>query len=574
MKYNHFFRNNLTNIAICLAVLFLVYYLFSNYRFAYKTPFGYVEHLTDNPNCKTFNCSSVHGPSGTIYKPCVSGDPTCKDGQRCSACVSSSTNPSCTGGDGNCTPVGGDPYYQPATKTKNYLKCCPGSEQKLGTWDNTGRYYYKCVSTCTPDGKDSWESGKHMTCCPGTKEFLKVWKKGDTARFRCCKPAGSGPGPDPGFTCKTDVDCADHGQCGSGDCICQSGKCIPKPTNCPTVPCPSGQTCQNGTCIPSGGGGSCPTVPCPSGQTCQNGTCIPSGGGGSSPDIQSQPGSTIQIVNNTSEEPLHVFLGTKNDKWTMTNPGGNGAIYEAVRWGSSQDLIAWDPIGAGNISEAIIPKNGYIILNLPKDMHGSAFRVTPLKLKNNDYYPLKLSAVARSKVMKQWPILLEGGEDVVADSSAVDGINFRMKYELTGKSGVETMEIHKNPCAGLDPKYQLEVGCRNPALIDCSSPTCDCKPNSQNCKFNDCSEKLFNIPPGLQIYKTTYDGGKPANNEVVKPFINKTTNLKDGSPLRRYCNDIQENSGDFTAYCYDYNDVGSSPWLSPPYKMKVTYMDL
>lgn len=37
---------------------------------------------------------------------------------------------------------------------------------------------------------------------------------------------------------------------------------------------------------------------------------------------------------------------------------------------------------------------------------------------------------------------------------------------------------------------------------------------------------------------------------------------------------LQQNSGDFTSYCYDYNDVTSSPTLASPYKMRVTYMDL
>jgi len=541
MKYNHFFRNNLTNIAICLAVLFLIYYLFSNYNFAYKTPFGYIEHLTNSPNCKTFNCSDVHGPSGTTYKPCVAGDNTCKEGQRCSACIASSTNPSCAGTEG-CVGDGKDPYGQPGHLGHD-VGCCSGTEQVLNVWDKDGRNY-----------------------------------------FKCCKPKG------PSDECHTDADCADHGHCGSGPCICQSGKCIPKPSGgCKTnADCTGGQICQSGSCVPSGGGGCNPA--CTGNTFCQNGKCVP---GGNSPTIQNQPGSTIQIVNNTSENPLHVFLGTKNDPWLPANPGGNGKIYPAIAWGSSQELVAWDPIGAGNISEAIIPKNGYIILKLPSDMFKSAFRVTALKLKNNDNTPLKSTSVAKSKVLNQWPILFEGGAEVVADTSAVDGINFKMKYELTGKDGIQNMEIHKNPCASLESKYQLDVGCRNPAKVDCSTATCTCcccadkngpipgsdyakglcKIANQDCKFNACSEKLFNIPSDLlNKFKDTYDGGNP--NDVVKKFINKSTNLKDGSPLRRFCEDIQFNTGDFTTYCYDYNDVSSSPWLSPPYKVKITYMDL
>ena len=104
--------------------------------------------------------------------------------------------------------------------------------------------------------------------------------------------------------------------------------------------------------------------------------------------------------------------------------------------------------------------------------------------------------------MKQWPILIEGGMDVVADSSSVDGINFRMKYELsvadpTNKYKIVSTTVNNNPCANLPSKYQLEAGCRNPVLIDCTSPTCDCCSGTQKCRFNACSQTLFSIPDNL-----------------------------------------------------------------------------
>lgn len=161
--------------------------------------------------------------------------------------------------------------------------------------------------------------------------------------------------------------------------------------------------------------------------------------------------------------------------------------------------------------------------------------------------------------------------DVVADCSAVDGINFSVKYELTSDSStVKTMQVTKNPCQSLDSKYKMDVGCRCPASVDCKGmPTCDCKPASQICKFNPCSEALFQIPANLQQYINRYDDGTK-----VKQFINKVANLKEDGALSDYCTNLQSKSGDFTAYCYDYNDVGSSPWLRSPYKMKVTYSEL
>jgi hypothetical protein len=421
--------------------------------------------------------------------------------------------------------------------------CVPGSRCRICTASSTNP---TCTgSTCVKDGDDPWATGKHIGCCSDSKEFLNTWDNDGRNYYKCCKPSGLPP-----VDKCAGVDCGDHGGCVDGQCICKDEytgtKCnVPPSTNkCVGIYCPSGQVCQDGVCV---------------------------SGGGISPSIQSQPTSSLQIVNNTSENPLHVFLGTRNNAWVKLD--GNGTVYPAVAWGSKPELIAWDPVGASNLSEVIIPKNGYMIVKLPPDMHGKAFRVTPLKLKNNDNTPLTSTKMALSKVLHQWPILLEGGEDVVADSSAVDGINFKMKYELTSDNGsIKVMEIHKNPCEGLDKKYQLDVGCRCPASIDCNTPTCECKPGTQDCMFNNCSQKLFNIPDTLKQYIGKYDGGNP--NDVVKKFINKSTNIKDGSPLRQYCDNLQSNSGDFTAYCYDYNDVDSSPWLRTPYKMKVTYMDL
>ena len=211
-------------------------------------------------------------------------------------------------------------------------------------------------------------------------------------------------------------------------------------------------------------------------------------------------------------------------------------------------------------------------MTIPSDFQNKPFRVSPIKLRNStDSAQISSFDEASSKIMQQWPILLEGGMDVVADCSAVDGINFIVKYELTSDdSRVKTMQVNKNPCRSLDSRYQMDVGCRCPASVDCKGmPTCDCKPATQICRFNQCSEALFQIPANLQQYINQYDDGA-----VVKKFINQASNLKEDSALRDYCTNLQSNSGDFTAYCYDYNDVGSSPWLRTPYKMKVTYSEL
>jgi hypothetical protein len=150
MKYNIFIKKNLTTISITLAILVLVFYLFTNYRTAYKTPFGYIENLS---TCTNINCSDIKSQEGIKYvndETCIAGDPDCITGSKCRICKENSQYPSCSGSSGG---EGG---------------------------------------TCTPDGIDSYATGNHLQCCPGTNEYLKQWKPNDKMRYKCCVPSGSG----------------------------------------------------------------------------------------------------------------------------------------------------------------------------------------------------------------------------------------------------------------------------------------------------------------------------------------------------------------------------------------------
>jgi hypothetical protein len=308
--------------------------------------------------------------------------------------------------------------------------------------------------------------------------------------------------------------------------------------------------------------------------------------------IQDQPSSTIQIINDTNEQYLHVFLQlnivqSKNDQWKYVS--GKGVINNAVDWGLEGGKFSWNPLGAKLASEAIIPKNEYIILTLPNSP--PAFVIMAIKMNTDDNKPLVLNDGKQRcgnticKVIDQASILIEGGKDMVSDSSAVDGINFKVKYELTTKNGVEISEIHENPCAGLQKKYLLPIGCHNPAKIDCpGKDTCQCCPATQKCMFTDCSKLLFNVPSNSQ-YINNFDYGNPSKCEEsdkkvsypihppVKGFINDAGNLRNND-LKKFCNTMHKNSGNFTTYCYDYNDTTSSPTLTSPYKIKLTFKDL
>lgn len=187
------------------------------------------------------------------------------------------------------------------------------------------------------------------------------------------------------------------------------------------------------------------------------------------------------------------------------------------------------------------------------------------------------ASMCPSKVLDQNALLVEGGPNMVADVSAVDGINFRVRYTLsTSATELKTMEVREDPCALLPKTYMFPAGagCHNPAKIDCAGrPSCECKPSTQDCAFNTCSHKLFDIPVAMaQSYPIgRFDGGN-AEGAPIKRFINNVSHLRKGTPLQQFCS-AANGVGDFTAYCYDYNDVGSSPYLRWPYIISLEYFD-
>lgn len=292
--------------------------------------------------------------------------------------------------------------------------------------------------------------------------------------------------------------------------------------------------------------------------------------------MEKQPESSVQILNNTSKEHLHVFLQVKdmNEKWDKLS--GNGDIYDPVDWGAKG--MAWNPVGALKLAEAIIPKDGSITLQIPDG--DTVFRIVPVDMKSDSNTPLPAGTNPMNKVSNQWPCLIEGGKDVVADASAVDGVNFSQYYELTTDGGKQAYTTFKgNPCACIGDKFQLDIGCRNPAKVLCTGPTCDCGENpyncannQQDCAFNDCSKELFNIPSDLMKYYKKCDGGN-SNGAPVKKFINDASHLKDDTPLKTFADSVN-GTGDFHTYAYDYNDPGASPYLRSPYKIRVVYSDL
>ena len=200
------------------------------------------------------------------------------------------------------------------------------------------------------------------------------------------------------------------------------------------------------------------------------------------------------------------------------------------------------------------------------------------------------------------PILIEAGKDAVGNMSAVDGINFKIKYEIndtvyesvrgTGlKNGPTTIEVTHNPCKdktkGCRSAFKQICGVDKSALCSgnpetCSPSGCTDKvfkpgkyPNSENCFHGTCNLigdvkeycdtiKIGQCLPPNQIYPPDLKPGNPYNPSPPP--------AGQGPSPGHYPGCYAENK--YTTYCFDYDDNNSSPKFVAPYKMKITYTDL
>ena len=144
------------------------------------------------------------------------------------------------------------------------------------------------------------------------------------------------------------------------------------------------------------------------------------------------------------------------------------------------------------------------------------------------------------------PILIECGPRRVCNMSAVDGVNYLLKMELTSGPGVTTIDFNTNPCS-------TTQGCNNPAVDGIFKPGTTWL--SEPCRAGSCN--LQN--PSLN-YCDKIHTGQCANSSTVFP--------NDG-PVPS-CQSING----YTTYCYSHDDKTSSPPLDAPYKVKATYRDL
>ncbi len=231
----------------------------------------------------------------------------------------------------------------------------------------------------------------------------------------------------------------------------------------------------------------------------------------------------MKITNNTSQDPLLVSLQIDNADDIWVKSGGNGTLGAPV----FNDITQNPP----NYQLASIPINGSLYVTLRKT---GPWRVTP-------YSPSGQEDVL--------PVLIECGKDIVCDMSAVSGINYKVKMELSAQSSVlNTIDLVGNPCTG-------GRGCNNPAVdgdfkvgtawndpVPCFAGTC----NLQDLSLSWCN--IIHTNQCADSNSNWTEGSRATGCET---------------PLKGY-----------TTYCYSHDDTNSSPSLVAPYILMITYSDL
>jgi hypothetical protein len=256
-------------------------------------------------------------------------------------------------------------------------------------------------------------------------------------------------------------------------------------------------------------------------------TPTPPYNGGHGINIEDQPTSTLQIINGTSQNPLRVSLqlDPSHPSALWTKSSGLGTLGSAVFGDTTQNPPNYQIVSLG-LDETII-------VNLPD--YTAPFRVTPL----SDGVPVT-----------EMPILMEGNKDLVFDMSAVDGVNYLLKMQLTASEGNDATIIDFNTSPCLTPHQ----GCKNPSINgDFKSGT---GPSSAPCPFGTC-----NLVEPARSYSFFVNSGQCSNVD--------STWSENG-----FSADCNTNPRSYTTYTYSHDDRNSSPTLVTPYKIKALYRDL
>ena len=321
-----------------------------------------------------------------------------------------------------------------------------------------------------------------------------------------------------------------------------SCKPVPPPNPCLPNPCQNGGLCSgNGICTCTGGytGQHCEINPvmyncCKTTYTCEehedgiydiakcSASCIKQS---SELDINYQPDSTVQIINNTTEPWLHIFLEYSNDdsipsgenacRKTQTESGeanpvnlpepsnkwivildksiSDNSLYSLSDPSTKIDMQFSD-LGTGSSWQKLSLKNGaFVTLNIPNFLKNCPFRISPIKSLNNSENPdgsinkrewCNYNALYdENQPIEQRDdcgqnIKIEMGKGIGANMSAVDGVNFKLKAEFSDVTTKDTNKymttyFQKNPCDSKNciTRNGIETcGCINPAKLITMGP--------------------------------------------------------------------------------------------------------
>lgn len=274
------------------------------------------------------------------------------------------------------------------------------------------------------------------------------------------------------------------------------------------------------------------------------------------PSITSLPPGTIEIINLTEEKPLHVYLEYSNPG-TLDKPEtpwrkrtGSGKITNPIAFEPGTDNPPND-VGAAVWQIVTLNYGDTISLYIPDFTENQPWSVRPLKYINNK----PCTGGAGDCGM---PVIIESGKDMVGDMSAVDGVNFFLKYEMTTKGGISTIDFNTNPCTaiGANPK-----GCRNPSVDGIFKHSIPCLPSAPHCwESPPCPAGTCNTAEFTKVWCDAIHSGQCAN----------SSSTWENSTGAASC--VDRNM--FTTYCYSHDDANSSPYFSHPYNMRLTYKDL
>lgn len=355
---------------------------------------------------------------------------------------------------------------------------------------------------------------------------------------------------------------------------------------------------------------------------------------------------TVKIINNTTEPYLHVFLEYSNlseitgdgknscrnsqsggkaynlpkpqngDKWKVISSTGEVHLSEPsscpdIKKAETCDY-AYTDLGVGSQWQKLsLKSSATATLKIPNFTKNCPFRIAALKSSSEElnpdgnkkpseycYYDSIYDGNANQRADCGQIIKIEAGKDIGANMSAVDGVNFKLKYEFTEKDTglTKVIDFNTNPC---DDKNSITrngiktYGCINPAKLI----TMDAKYNKVGVPGSTpgitCKDSTDCSGPN-KMFKTGKRPGNSIKDEAGQPCYHGTCNLQ--GKFKKWADDIHNGqcsdsndqypgkdisdkcgSGEgkgYTTYSYDYDDANSLPYLGAPYIITLTYSDL